>query len=100
MAFWTSEYLSKLRDKIKSSIAKVQYKIGSTWYTATINQVTVSGTQVILFVSVPNSGNAQTITGVRIYDTVGDLAGEQTCSITRTSAQNLLLKFEFPLTEV
>lgn len=100
MAFWTSSYLNKLRDKIKASIAKVQYKVGSTWYTATVNQVTVNGTQVILLVSVPNSGSAQTITGVRIYDTAGDLAGEQTCSIMRTSAQNLLLKFEFPLTEV
>lgn len=100
MAFWTSAYLSKLRDRIRASIAKVQYKVGSTWYDAKINQVTVSGTNVLLHVSVPNSGTSQTITGVRIYDTAGELAGEQTCNITRTSSQNLLLKFEFPLTEV
>lgn len=100
MAFWTSSYLSKLRDRIRASIAKVQYKVGSTWYDAKVNQVTVSGTNVLLLVSVPNSGTQQTITGVRIYDTAGELAGEQTCNIKRTSSQNLLLKFEFPLTEV
>lgn len=100
MAFWSTTYLTKLREKIKASIAKVQYKIGSTWYDAEINQVTVSGTQVLLLVNVPNAGTAQTITGLRIYDTAGDIAGEQTCSISRTSTQNLLLKFEFPLTEV
>jgi len=100
MAFWTNAYLTKLRDRIRGSIAKVQYKVGSTWYDAKVNQVTVSGTNVLLLVAVPNSGAAQTITGVRIYDTAGELAGEQSCSINRTSSQNLLLKFEFPLTEV
>ncbi len=100
MAFWTSTYLAKLRERVRRSIAKVQCKVGSTWYDATINKLNVSGNQVQLFVSVPSNGSAQTITGVRIYDSGGDLAGEQTCSITRTGTQNLLLKFEFPLTEV
>lgn len=100
MAFWTSTYLAKLRDRIRLSIAKVQFKVGSTWYDATINKVNVSGNQVQLFVSAPGTGNAQTITGVRIYDSGGDIAGEQTCNISRSGTQNLLLKFEFPLTEV
>lgn len=99
MSFWTPLYLNKLREKIKSSLSTVRYEVNSTWHTATINQITVSGTQVVLLVSVPAPEHSQNITGIRIYDIAGELAGEQSCSILHSGTQSLLLKFEFPLTE-
>ena len=100
MAFWKETYLNKLREYVRNSIAKVQYKTSDIWENATINQIVVIGTQIQMFVNIPNAGSAQTITGIRIYDVSGEISGEQDCNISQTESQNLLIKFEFPLTEV
>lgn len=48
---------------------------------------------------VPNFGQADTITGVRVYDINGALAGQQSISLKRTSLNVALLRFTFPLIE-
>lgn len=55
--------------------------------------------EVLAFVSVPSSGAADTITGVRVYDNNDKLAGQQAVSLKRTSVNAALLRFVFPLTE-
>lgn len=49
--------------------------------------------------NVPNFGQADTITGVRVYDINGALAGQQSISLKRTSLNVALLRFTFPLIE-
>lgn len=44
-------------------------------------------------------GQADTITGVRVYDINGALAGQQSISLKRTSLNVALLRFTFPLIE-
>ena len=52
-----------------------------------------------MFVNVPSSGAADTITGVRVYDNNDPLAGEHTVSLRRSSLNTALLRFTFPLIE-
>lgn len=53
----------------------------------------------VVFTHVPNFGQADTITGVRVYDINGALAGQQSISLKRTSLNVALLRFTFPLIE-
>ena len=67
--------------------------------TGTVNSKEIIGTNVVVFVNVPNFGQADTITGVRVYDINGALAGQQSISLKRTSLNVALLRFTFPLIE-
>lgn len=72
---------------------------GGAWQTGTVNSKEIIGTNVVVFVNVPNFGQADTITGVRVYDINGALAGQQSISLKRTSLNVALLRFTFPLIE-
>ena len=54
---------------------------------------------MVVFVNVPGSGRADTITGVRVYDNNGALAGQQEIKLQRSSLNTALLRFTFPLIE-
>lgn len=100
MAFFNDDFLEKRREELLRSLGKFQYQLNnSTWHTGTINSREISGTNVIVFVSIPSSGSADTITGVRVYDTSGTLAGSQSISLKRSSLNAALIRFTFPLIE-
>ncbi len=92
--------LNDFRNFVKKKIWKAQYKVGSTWYDATVSQITITGAGVVR-VQVPISpGIACTITGMRLYSTSGDLWLEKTISATIEDGQtNLLQWFEFVIKE-
>ena len=100
MAFFTQNFLNARLQELLRSVCRFQYQINNgSWYDGEINSKEVSGVNVVVFVAVPSSGNADTITGVRVYDQNNALAGSQSISLRRSSLNSALLRFTFPLTE-
>ena len=100
MAFWKEAYLNDRRGEILRSVQRVQYQVnGGTWRNGEINSKGITGPNVVIFVSVPSFGTADTITGVRVYDNNDRLAGEQAVSLRRESVNAALIRFTFPLVE-
>lgn len=100
MAFFTQNFLNARRQELLRSVCRFQYQINNgSWYDGEINSKEVSGVNVVVFVAVPSSGNADTITGARVYDQNNALAGSQSISLRRSSLNSALLRFTFPLTE-
>lgn len=100
MAFFTEDFLNARRADLLRSVQRFQYQInGDSWRDGEINSKSVVGNAVMVFVNVPSSGAADTITGVRVYDNNDKLAGQQAVSVKRTSVNAALLRFVFPLTE-
>ena len=100
MAFFTEDFLNARRADLLRSVQRFQYQInGGGWHDGEINSKAVTGNAVVVFVDVPSSGEADTITGVRVYDNNDKLAGQQAVSVKRTSVNAALLRFVFPLTE-
>lgn len=100
MAFFKQSFLDARRGELLRSVCRFQYQINNgSWYDGEINSKEISGENVVVFVSVPSSGAADTITGVRVYDNNDALAGEQAVSLRRSSLNTALLRFTFPLIE-
>lgn len=99
MAFFTTDFLADRRAELLRSLCRFQYCINGTWKDGEINSREIQNTDVVIFVNVPSSGSADTITGVRVYDANDALAGQQSINLTRTGLNSALLKFVFPLTE-
>ena len=100
MAFFTQNFLNARRQELLRSVCRFQYQINNgSWYDGEINSKEVSGVNVVVFVAVPSSGNADTITGVRVYYQNNALAGSQSISLRRSSLNSALLRFTFPLTD-
>lgn len=100
MAFFTEDFLNARRRDLLRSVQRFQYQIdGGGWKDGEINSKEVTGNAVTVFVDVPSSGRADTITGVRVYDNNDRLAAQQTVNVKRTSVNAALLRFVFPLTE-
>lgn len=101
MGFFSSEFLADRRTQWMNSIVKFQYQVADSWYDATINSKAVSGNVVKFAVHIPNvPETAHTITGLRIIDIKGLVAGSQQISLERSSTQGVLATFEFPIQEV
>lgn len=100
MAFFKESFLNARRAELLRSVCRFQYQLnGGTWKNGEINSKQILGTSVVVFVNVPSSGSADTVTGVRVYDNNDNLAGEQAISLQRSSANTALLRFTFPLIE-
>ena len=100
MAFFTEDFLNARRRDLLRSVQRFQYQLdGGGWQAGEINSKEVTGNAVTVFVNVPSSGRADTITGVRVYDNNDRLAAQQTVSVKRASVNAALLRFVFPLTE-
>lgn len=97
--FWSDTFMSKLRTEWLRRIAKAQYKAGSTWYDAVITEKKIESDTLFVTIVTQDTLNL-TITGLRLIDTGGDVAGEQSDSITKKDTQGVLLQFSFPLYEV
>lgn len=100
MAFFTDKFLNARREDLLRHIYRFQYQLnGDTWYTGEINSKEVVGTNVVVFVNMPSSGAADTVTAVRVYDNNDSLAGSQSVNLKRQSYNTGLLRFTFPLIE-
>ena len=98
MAFFTDKFLNDRREELLRSVDRFQYQLnGGAWQTGTVNSKDIIGTNVVVFVNVPNFGQADTITGVRVYDINGALAGQQSISLKRTSLNVALLRYFSPI---
>ena len=92
MAFFTDKFLNDRREELLRSVDRFQYQLnGGAWQTGTVNSKEIIGTNVVVFVNIPNFGQADTINGA--------LAGQQSISLKRTSLNVALLRFTFPLIE-
>ena len=96
----TSYAFADFRNFIKNKIWKAQYKIGSTWYDATISGIDILSSGIVR-VRIPISpGAVCTITGARLISTSNQVWCEKTISVSIEDAQvNLLQWFEFNITE-
>lgn len=100
MAFFTDKFLNARREDLLRHIYRFQYQLnGGTWYTGEINSKEVVGTNVVVFVNMPSSGAADTVTAVRVYDNNDSLAGSQSVNLKRQSYNTGVLRFTFPLIE-
>lgn len=100
MPFFTENFLNARRGELLRSVCRFQYQLdGETWKDGTINSKEIKGTDVVVFVNVPGSGRADTITGVRVFDNNNELAGQRTIRLQRSSLNTALLRFTFPLIE-
>ena len=100
MAFFKKSFLDARRGELLRAINRFQYQLNNgSWRDGEINSKKIVGENVVVFVNVPSSGAADTITGVRVYDNNDVLAGEQTVSLRRSSLNTALLRFTCPLIE-
>ena len=100
MAFFTDNFLNNRRAELLRAVTRFQYQLNkSTWVDGEINSKEVVGTNVVVFVNMPSSGAADTVTAVRVYDNNDSLAGSQSVNLKRQSYNTGLLRFTFPLIE-
>lgn len=99
MAFFTDTFLQNRRSELLRAVNRFQYRVNGAWQDGEINSKEIQGNNVIVFVNAPSSGEADVITGVRVYDLNEALAGQQDISLTRKDVNSGLLKFTFPLIE-
>lgn len=98
-----SAYLAAKRQQIRDDIAYARYKVGSTWYTASIQNATVLNdgrVEVTFLIDHTVSGNI-TVTGVELYDRNGVRIGSRTVSIARADAtEGILYVCRFSLFQI
>jgi len=96
----TTAALNDFRAFVKKKIWKAQYKIGSTWYDATISQSAITSAGVVRIQIPISPGYACTITGARLVSTSNEVWAEKSISVAiEDAATSLLQWFEFVITE-
>ncbi|MCQ2559188.1 MAG: hypothetical protein MJ157_00505 [Clostridia bacterium] len=99
MGFWQSVFLNKRQQALKREIAQVQYQIAGNWYRGTINSKIVQAATLTVLINLPAFGADNVITAMRVYDSTGDLAGQQALAIARTATQSADLRLVLTLQE-
>jgi len=99
MAFWTENFLNKMRAEWLRRLVKFQYQAGATWRDAQITEKSIIG-NTLRVKTVTTDSSAMTITGARIIDTSGDVAGQLNENMAKTATQGVLTLWEFPLYEL
>lgn len=99
MAFWTDNFMNKMRNEWLRRIEKIQYYAGGRWYDAQIVSKRIEGNTLIV-TSATTDNAALTITNVRLLDTSGEVAGQISESISKLSTQGVFTLWEFPLYEI
>lgn len=89
-----------LRGYIKRRIAYARYRVGSTFYTASITDITILGSGVVrVQLSIIPAGTV-TINRVELFNSDGDLWAHQDVTITISTGQTgVLYWFDFTVTE-
>ena len=101
MAFFTENFLNDRRDELLRNVVRFQYQLNhdGAWHDGEVNDKSIVGNDVIVFVNVPSSGSDDTVTAVRVLDCSGKLADQQAISLKRSNLNTGLLRFTFPLIE-
>lgn len=99
MAFWTSDFMNKMRQHWMRKIVKIQYNDGFTWRDALITNKCING-DTIEITSQTNDNTAMTIRSVRLVDDDGMVAGETSENITKLSTQGVITLWKFPIYEI
>lgn len=98
----TSAMLTALREYVRDKISYAQYKVGSKWYRAELNEkeVLADGRVSITFeIDHTIAGNI-TVTGIRLVNYSGIVWAEKTVSITRADAvEGVLYRCRFSVIE-
>lgn len=97
----TQAAINSFKQHIDRTVATAKYKIGSTYYPATIHKKEIlSDGRVAIYFTINTTG-AATITEVQLYDTSGQLWASKSENVVLTSAQNgVLYRFTFAIEEV
>ncbi|MBQ6208112.1 MAG: hypothetical protein IJK52_13635 [Oscillospiraceae bacterium] len=99
MAFWTEKFMGKMRTEWLRRLEKIQYYAGGKWYDAVITDKAIEGDTLKIWSQTMDS-ESLTITGLRILDTSGDVAGQISENLVKTSTQGVVTLWEFPLYEI
>lgn len=74
MAFFTDKFLNDRREELLRSVDRFQYQLnGGAWQTGTVNSKEIIGTNVVVFVNVPNFGQDDPVTRDIMVDSEGYL---------------------------
>ena len=90
-----------LRKFLKRDISYARYRVGSTWYTTTLNDVKILSTgKVRAQLTINSNGSAITVKRVELYNHDQELLAHQDCSIAVSANQTgILFWFDFTITE-
>lgn len=89
-----------LRNYIKVRIGTAQYKVGDTWYNATIVESIITASGIVRIKCQIAHGAACTISEVRLLSTASEVWLSKAVSVVIDSAStNLLQWFDFNVTE-
>lgn len=83
-----SGFLTREKTRIMKDIRYADYKVGSTWYTADVEEKRILSDgriEVVFIIDHTVVGNI-TVTAIRLKDKNGDLIGSRNVSITRADA--------------
>ena len=76
-------------------------QVGSTWYRGDINQKKIEGDNLVIMVTFPQLDNsAVTICASRVIDSRGEVAAQQTRTISKVAGQGTMIKLTIPIYEV
>jgi len=113
MAFYKKEFIDNLREEFEGYAEKFQYKISNadeaeaqaeteeTWYDATEQSRTISGSVITYSLLIPNvQQSAHKITGLRILNASGEVIAERSTSIEINSIQTVLCEITVNYEEV
>lgn len=89
-----------LRNFIKLRIASARYRVGSTFYTTALNDITILGSGTVRALLSIAPGGTVTINRVELTNSDGNLWAHQDVSITISTGQTgVLYWFDFTITE-
>ena len=97
----TEKAIEGYKHYTERTIKRAQYRLGSTWYDAEVSRKErMPDGRVAVYFSIIPAQPTVTISGVRLYDSDGNLWAEKTESIKLTSAQEgVLYRFTFDIHE-
>ena len=91
-----------MRRYIQGRIAYAKYRVGSTYYPASINGTNILGNGTVrVRLSIVPDGGTITVNRVELYNDANELWAHQDVSITVSASQTgVLYWFDFTITEV
>ena len=97
--FWKETFFAKRRTEWLNDIESAMYRIGNTWHSSPIFDKRIDGNALKITILISNeiAGN---ITGIRLIDKSGAIAGERSELFEKKSSQKILTVLEFPIYEI
>lgn len=97
--FWKETFLAARRAEWLAQVTKVQYCINGTWQDAEIVDKTISGDTLHIKARLDGIEATVKITAIRIIDSNGEVAGEQSENFSITAFQGLISLWDFSIYE-